>query len=262
MTTLIEGGRIVNDGQVFIDELLRLLFREPGKPEQWFVGHVQQVEYLLAVALVANHVCGYLDHPQSHLLPAVLGYTLVSARNLLWYIDMNLHPVYLLRHAPSLHVAGVVVRVIDGARRSWHVEILYKHTLLVEVGNAQGPLNVGHAERLSPLGNSIQQGSRHLKVVNEFYHREAYVHRMPFLVGALVDDTHDTAYRNFVSVSHKGLNVQCPILCNDLSLGNQSMDIVPQIRYILRAILVYIIRQVNEITHLFFASYLYYIQHL
>ena len=197
----------VNDGQVFIDELLRLLFREPGKPEQWFVGHVQQVEYLLAVALVANHVCGYLDHPQSHLLPAVLGYTLVSARNLLWYIDMNLHPVYLLRHSPSFHVAGVVVKVIDGAGRAHHIEILYEHTLFVEVGNAQGPLNVGHAERLSPLGNSVKQGSRHFQVVDKFYQRKAHVLRLPLLIGSLINDTYDTAYRNFVTVSYKRLNV-------------------------------------------------------
>ena len=65
---------------------------------------------------------------------------------------------------------------------------LHQHALGIEVGEAQGTLDVGHATLASPLLYCTEQCLRHFGVVDEVYPAEADLLLLPGLVGTVVDD--------------------------------------------------------------------------
>ena len=146
-------------------------------------------------------------HPQSHLLFHILCCTTVARRRLFGNLYAYLHPVYCFLEAQCLHVARIIVGVPDGVHGARQVEVLYQHTLLVEVGDAHRTLKGVHAQLPSPLLYGFQQGTADAQIVDEFYQTEPYHPPLPSLVGLVIHKTCDAPYGNIAVIGHEKLDI-------------------------------------------------------
>ena len=148
------------------------------------------------------------------------------------------------------HVLGVVGGVIDADGRPHLVEVGDKHSLLVEVGDAQRPLYGVHAFALAPILYGFQQGERDVRVVDELYPAETYATALPYLVGLMVDDAHDAAHRfSLLAVCHEGKDLA--VLQSGVVLRVEpSAHVSLHVRYIAWIALVNLPREPYEVVHL------------
>ena len=98
---------------------------------------------------------------------------------------------------------GVVGIVVDGSHRSQLVEALNQHTLRVHIGKAERAYHLRHPLGASPGCNGIEEGTRHLHIVDEIDPTEAHTLAIPPFVGAMVDDAGNTTYHLTVAISHE-----------------------------------------------------------
>ena len=147
-------------------------------------------------------------HSKSYLLAGILCRTGITGGYFLRNVDTNLHPVNLLLKAHGFHVARIVIGVINGVHRTRQMEVLHKHTFLIEVGDTQRTVYGLHAQRLAPLTHSLYQCFRHIGVVDKLYQGKPDVACLPLLVGLAIDDTHNASYTFPIPIGYERLNLR------------------------------------------------------
>ena len=178
---LRQGGIAVERGESLVDEA------EDGL--------AVVVGYLLAR-------CVFLDF-QSVLALHQLGDALVLLRDGIGDINLVFHPVSVFPEAQALHMGGIVGIVVDGGHGAQLVEAFYQHAFGIQVGEAQGTLDVRHAPFFAPLLHGAYQGFGHLRVINEVYPAEAHFLLLPRIIGFVVDDGGHAAHELAVLVGQE-----------------------------------------------------------
>ena len=192
----------VDHGEIHVDVLFDLVFRECAVAIEVAERAVDHVEDLLAHALLEDlllrrgaHVEVVALHDHLRDLHHLLG-------NLLGHVDLVFHVVvvFLVSYQPLdvLRVVGIVVERGHGAQL---VESVGQHALGVHVGEAQRANHLGHALAASVVFHGLHQGFRHFGVVYEVDPSEAHTLALPLLVGVVVDDGGHAAYHLSVFVS-------------------------------------------------------------
>ena len=206
----------------------------------------------MTIALFTNLLLSQLDDTQSYLLTGILGHARITGGYLFRNINMNLQPVNLLLQSQSLHVAGVILGIINGVDRTEQVKVLYQHTFFVKVGNTQRSLHGVHTTLPTPRFYRLEQCLRNLFVVDELNHRETNVLSTPAFIRFPIDNTHHSSDGHILTIGYKGLDVGK--FQPWIFLGiKQFPNIRFQIRYILRTVLIDRLRYTDEIIHVFLA---------
>ena len=166
------------------------------------IASVKDVEELLAHTtanklllrhLASTEVIAFLNHG------CHLGEFL---RNLIRHLNLQLHPVVLLREpAHLLHVLLIVREVMVRVHRSHIVESAYLKSLTVHIGKAERTDYILQSASPAILLHLVDEGSRNLNVVNEVKPSEAHSLQTPCLVSTLVDYSSNTSHRLPVTIS-------------------------------------------------------------
>ena len=166
------------------------------------IASVQNVEELLAHT-TANKLL--LRHLASTEVIALLNHGCHLGeflRNLIRHLNLQLHPVVLLREAAHLlHVLLIVCEVMVRVHRSHIVKSANLKSLTVHIGKAERTDYILQSASPAILLHLVDEGSRNLNVVNEVKPSEAHSLQTPCLVSTLVDDSSNTSHRLPVTIS-------------------------------------------------------------
>ena len=95
-----------------------MLGRESGETEEWGIGLVKQLEYLLTVVSLQHFLTVGFLHLQPELFTGVLRHALIAGWDLLGDVDAYLQPVCLFLEAQLFHVSRVVVGIVISRHRA------------------------------------------------------------------------------------------------------------------------------------------------
>ena len=104
-------------------------------------------------------------------------------------LDAIFHPVVVfLESSQSLDVLRIIRIVVDNIGCGKTVEAFDKHSLTIHIGKTKWSYHFGHSMFTAKLLHRLQQGTRHILVVNEVEPSEANLLLLPLFVGAMIDD--------------------------------------------------------------------------
>ena len=174
---------------IVVDQFVDLRLRQFGEAVEVFVCGIQQMEHLAAPAFVNQFAARELVYPQAVALLYHLRQLAELVGHSIRHTDLHLKIVVVLdKSIHPLHVKGVVGIVVVDVHRGQLVEALYEHALAVGIDESHGADDLRHPFRQSPRLDSLQQGLRHLDVVDEVEPAEANLPPGPSLIGTTVDD--------------------------------------------------------------------------
>ena len=191
----------VGKGQIHLDIHVNLLVAQLGEAIDVLEGFINEMEDLTSIALLENLVASknadveieaFLH--QSSYLGVFLGYGI-------GHDELKLHVVVVLLPTSKLfHELGIVGIVIDGGHRSELIKAIGKHTLGVEVCEAEGTDNLRHASLTTKLSDRIKQCTRHINIVHHVYPPETHAFALPAGVSTAVNDRCHTAHNTPLAI--------------------------------------------------------------
>ena len=167
---------------------------------------VDDVQHLTAILFLAKHLTALGVH-RMQIIPFHhhFGHLAELFRHtLLGHNELEFHIVVVfLPAAHLLNMLRIVRIVIDGCHCTQFLKTLDEHTLWVHICKAQRTNHLRHAFRATPLCHSLQQGFRHLNVVDKVYPSKTYAVALPLFVGTTVNDSGNASYNLSILISQK-----------------------------------------------------------
>ena len=184
----------VKHRQVFLHILVYLPWCELREAIEVLVCVVDEIEDLITIAFT-DILPRKLFHMEVIPVSDHSGNLGVLLRHLFRHPNIVFHVVgVFLPSSHLLHVARIVVIVVDGRHRSELVEAHDEHTLRVHIGKAKRSYYLRHALSAAIILHSAEKGTTHIEVIDEVEPSEADAVALPSGVGLMVYDTGDAAH--------------------------------------------------------------------
>ena len=188
-----------------------------------------------------------------------LGNLRVLLRSFFGYFKIILHIVVVFHPAAQLlHVLRIIRIVVTGRHRAEPVKAPRQHTLGVHVGKAQRSYDILHALLPAIVLYGLEQGIRHIQVVDEVNPAEAHVLLLPLLVGFVVDDGSHTS--DHLPILHGKVILSFAEVKGRIPVFRQRVQLVAvEIGHIVGIALVEIIMELDKSLQVFLRLYSLYL---
>ena len=188
-----EGDEVlVHDGDVLLHISVDLFLGELGVFVERGEGVVQDVEHLPAAL---GHFAEGLSPPDVQAVALLHEVRVLEhGRKGVGEFDVPLGPVHVLAEAQALQILAVVGEIVDDRERGVVLEAFHQEAFPVHVGESQRALHLLRALGAPPRDDRVDEGFRHVEILDEVDPAEPDGILSPLVIGLVVDDGGDPAH--------------------------------------------------------------------